>query len=197
MLFSTKNIYFDMVKSDAELQQILTLQTANLKYQLSETTQQSQGFLTVQHTLAQLLALNQDLPQIIAKADQQLIGYALAMSADSKGRVPELQSMFDVFDALQYQGKPLSAYGYYVMGQICVHADYRGKGIFRGLYETHKTLFSHNFELCITEISSSNERSIRAHAQLGFETIHTYNDELDEWHIAIWDFAKQPKNEWL
>ena len=112
-----------MVKSEAELQQILTLQAANLKYQLSESTRQSQGFLTVQHTLAQLQALNQDLPQIIAKADQQLIGYALAMSADSKGRVPELQSMFDVFDALHYQGKPLSSYGYYVLGQICVHAD--------------------------------------------------------------------------
>lgn len=195
MVFTTQNIIFDMVKTDADIQQILDLQQANAKQLLSEATRKQEGFVTVQHSLAQLTQMNQDLPQILAKADHQVIGYALAMSTQQREQVPELVSMFDLFDQLHYLGQPLNMYPYYVMGQICVAQAYRGKGIFHGLYETHRTLFSHNFRLCVTEISSSNARSLRAHEKVGFETIHTYTDDIDEWYIVIWDFEKYPKLE--
>ncbi len=195
MVFTTQNIIFDMVKTDADIQQILDLQQANAKQLLSEATRKQEGFVTVQHSLAQLTQMNQDLPQILAKADNQVIGYALAMSTQQREQVPELVSMFDLFDQLNYLGQPLNMYPYYVMGQICVAQAYRGKGIFHGLYETHRTLFSHNFRLCVTEISSSNARSLRAHEKVGFETIHTYTDDIDEWNIVIWDFEKYPKLE--
>ena len=45
MLFSTQNIYFDIVKSKDDLEQILALQAENLKENLPESMRFQDGFL--------------------------------------------------------------------------------------------------------------------------------------------------------
>jgi len=185
MLFSTQNIYFDIVKSKDDLEQILALQAENLKENLPESMRFQDGFVTVNHTLDQLAQMNIELPQIVAKADDQIIGYALAMPQSMKFHIKSLIPMFEMLDQLIFNGKPLKDYEYYVMGQICIQKEYRGKGIFKGLYEMHKTLFYKNFDLCVTEISTANPRSIKAHEKIGFQTINAYRDDIDEWNVVV------------
>lgn len=49
----------------------------------------------------------------------------------------------------------------------------------------------HKYDFAITEIHKSNIRSIKAHARIGFELIHSYKDPNgDEWDIVIWDWKK-------
>ncbi|MGI8582907.1 MAG: hypothetical protein ACR2KX_11945 [Chitinophagaceae bacterium] len=36
-------------------------------------------------------------------------------------------------------------------------------------------------------IKTKNYRSQKAHEKVGFITIHTYNDALDEWNVVAWD----------
>jgi len=74
------------------------------------------------------------------------------------------------------------------MGQVCVAAPYRGKGVFDLLYNQHKAAFSHKYDFVITDIATRNTRSMRAHARIGFKKIHTYRDELDEWDTVLWDW---------
>jgi len=74
------------------------------------------------------------------------------------------------------------------MGQICIDKTYRGKGIFNILYQKHKELYSHKYDLLVTEISVNNPRSLRAHEKVGFKIIHTYHDALDEWAVVVWDW---------
>ena len=76
------------------------------------------------------------------------------------------------------------------MGQICVGKDYRGQGVFRQLYLAHRERLSQDFDYCITEVSTSNIRSMRAHQNIGFQVLHTFTDELDEWNIVLWDWTK-------
>jgi hypothetical protein len=100
----------------------------------------------------------------------------------------ELESMFQGFDTLQWKGRPVNEYAYYVMGQICIDKGYRGQGLFERLYHKHKDVYQSEFDFIITEVATRNQRSLKAHLRIGFETIDTYTDNLDEWAVVVWDW---------
>jgi len=168
---------------------ILTLQKANLKQGTLRTDQKQDGFVTVTHDMDLLNNMHKLLPQIVAVDDGEVVGYALSMDMAVKDHIPVLQPMFDMINQLEYQGAPLEPGSFYVMGQVCIAADSRGQGLFGALYDAHRSYFEDEFSYCITEVSSSNQRSIRAHEKVGFQTIHTFSDATDEWNILLWDWS--------
>jgi RimJ/RimL family protein N-acetyltransferase len=56
-------------------------------------------------------------------------------------------------------------------------------------YKAYRNFYGHKYDFAITEIASSNPRSIRAHEKVGFENIHSYKgpDET-EWIVVAWDW---------
>ncbi len=166
---------------------MLALQQLNLPHRSSAEKIAQQGFVTVQHSLALLEKMNNAARHVIAKDGDKVVGYALVMLPSFQDMVPVLKPMFRKLETLSYFDTPLDSLKYYVMGQICIAEDYRGQGIFQGLYEKHKELYSSQFDLCITEVATRNPRSIRAHQKVGFEIIHTFTDETDTWHIIAWN----------
>lgn len=178
-----------LAQTTEELEQILELQEANLGRNLSAADKKSNGFVTVKHDLSVLKKMNAAASQIIAKDDDRVVGYALVMPKEFSAFVPVLVPMFEMFEKLSYNGKNLINYSYYVMGQICIADTHRGKGIFEQLYAKHKEAYSKQFEICLTEVSSSNTRSMRAHEKVGFKTIHNFDDQTDNWNIMVWDWT--------
>ncbi len=176
------------VTTTEELQQVLDLQKKYLVGNIGQEEMQSQGFLTVQHTLALLQQMHSLAPSIIIKDGEKVVAYALVMLRECRNLVPALVPMFDSFDRLQWQDKPLSNYRFYVMGQVCVAKEYRGQGLFDMLYQHHRKIYQPQFDFIITEVATRNKRSLRAHERAGFKTIHIYRDELDEWEVVLWDW---------
>ncbi len=181
-------LYAQQVVSNEELQQILALQQLNLRGIHHEKEEAEQGFVTVAHSLNVLQQMHQLEPSVIAKDKDTLAGYALAMTKECSGIVPELFSLFDGLNQLMYKSKPLSEYSFYVMGQICVAKEYRGKAVFDMLYHMHKEIFHNKYEFVVTQIATRNLRSMRAHERVGFKTIKIHSDKLDEWALVIWDW---------
>ena len=181
-----------LATSIQDLNGILTLQAANLKGSQPEDNQKKEGFVTVQHDLEILKEMNRLHPQIIAVAENQVIGYALVMGREMQTKIPVLQPMFAMFDHVTYKGKPVNAYNFYVMGQVGIAAGYRGQGIFKGLYHKHKSAYAQIFDFCVTEVSAHNQRSMKAHLNIGFEVIHSFHDTTDHWHILLlpWEHLK-------
>ena len=188
MNVSPAHILFTTIADDDDIRQVLALQQANLSVQVSAEIAASQGFVTVQHDFDLLKKMNEAIPQVIAKADDKVVGYALVMLPSFQELIPVLKPMFLLFANLDFNGKKVAEYQYYVMGQICVAEGYRGAGIFDGLYQLHRTLFRSQFDFVATEIASRNTRSIRAHQRVGFQTIHKFQDETDHWEIVVWDW---------
>ena len=174
-----------LVQSTTELQQILSLQQANIKTNLSVAEIAEQGFVTVVHSLDILTQLHQLHPSIIVKDGDVLAGYALVMPVECAGLVPVLLPAFESIKKLTYQGKPMNDWRWYMMGQICVAKDYRGLGVFKMLYDGHRQLYEGQFDICVTEISTSNKRSLRAHEKVGFKTIDVFSDATDEWATVV------------
>ncbi|GAB3490842.1 hypothetical protein GCM10027341_03080 [Spirosoma knui] len=180
------------VQSDADVHGILDLQQKNLRKNVSLDIQVDQGFVTVEHDPDVLTRMNQAAPSVIAKDGDAVVGYALTMLPQFGTDVPELLPLFELINTLTYQDKPLRSYDWYVMGQVCVADGYRGQRLFDRMYEHQREVYSDRYQLLVTDISELNTRSLRAHARVGFEPIHSFHDvTLDEtWVIVVWDWQK-------
>jgi len=181
-------LYATIVQTEDELYQILDLQKENLRGTISNNEEKEQGFVTVAHTYESLKQMHQLQPSVIVKDGDVLAGYALVMTKECSALIPELISMFEHFDDIYYKEKPLNDYSFYIMGQVCVSKPYRGQGVFGMLYQKHREWLQPMFDFVVTEIATRNKRSIRAHEKVGFATIHTYTDDLDEWAVVVWDW---------
>jgi hypothetical protein len=178
------------VKSEDDVRGILALQQKNLKKNLTPEQIQSQGFLTVEHKFSVLKAMNDAQPSVIVKDGDTVVAYCLAMFPQFRNDVPELKTLFDTIDEIDYEGQTVKDFKYVVMGQVCVGEGYRGLGFFDGMYQKLREELSAKFELCVTDISTNNTRSLKAHARVGFIPVKDFNDAiLDEiWRVVVWDW---------
>ncbi|MEJ0101634.1 MAG: GNAT family N-acetyltransferase [Bacteroidota bacterium] len=181
-------IHATTVSTHGELQQILDLQKRNLKQHISENEKDEQGFLTMPFDMPMLETLHAVAPTVIIKDDDNVVAYAIVLLQEGRKAYPDIEPMFVNFENLSWQGKPLYDYKFYAMGQICVDKAYRGKGLFDMLYQKHKEIYQNKFDFIVTEISTSNYRSLNAHKRVGFVIINTFTDPLDEWDVVIWDW---------
>ena len=175
--------------TSSDLEGILGLQKSNLRKGLTAHEIESQGFVTVDHTYEILEDLNKHERHIIAKDKSKVIGYVLAMTKHSKFDIPILLPMFQEFDKTFYKEKFISDYNYIIVGQVCVDKNYRGKGIFDNCYNSYMNHYRGKYDFAITEIASTNLRSLNAHKRIGFEEVHSYfGPDNTEWIIVIWDW---------
>lgn len=181
-------IYATTVSTKDELQQILDLQKKNLKQHISSDEKEEQGFLTMPFSMDMLEKFHAIAPAVIVKDDDLVAAYAIVVLQEGRKSYPDLEPMFLNLEKLSWQGKSLHDYNFYVMGQICVDKAYRSKGLFDMLYDKHKEIYQHQFDFIVTEISTSNYRSLKAHKRVGFVTIHTFNDALDQWDVVLWNW---------
>ncbi len=184
-----ENIIIDIARDKRDLEQIIALQRLNHRDYLNAEERQSNGFVTLMHDMNQLQSMMESAPQVVARSGDKIIGFALVLLKDHSNMFPILQPMFDLFDETEYLGRILGRTDYYVMGQVCIAENYRGKGIFQRLYQEHRRLLSSAFEHCLTEASIHNKPSIRAHEKIGFQTIKEYSDHTDDWAMLLWDWT--------
>jgi hypothetical protein len=182
-------IVYTTAKTNEEIQQVLELQKSNLPQNLTSEQITTQGFVTVNHSFDTLKKMNSIEQSIIAKDNDHVIGYLLAMTGESKNDIPVLIPMFRIFDNVMYKNKKISAYNYIVVGQVCIAEVWRGQGILDNCYSAYKKCFRHKYDFAITEILDKNKRSLNAHKRIGFETVHSYPAPGGgEWKIVLWDW---------
>ncbi|WP_345955538.1 hypothetical protein [Mucilaginibacter sp. PAMB04168] len=184
-------IALETAKSVQQFEQILKLQKSNHRDSLSPAQQIAEGFVYAQYNLHTLQQLSEFEAQIIATDGKKVIGYNLAISTQLVSKLPDLKSMFYAFDQTTYQGRLLRTYSYVVGGQVCVDKGYRGQGLLRRMYNEMKTLGNGRYELCVTDVSQRNTRSLQAHLNIGFVVAGTYEHDGEIWHTVVWDWKKQ------
>ena len=185
----THRYQVDTVQGTADLEQIVALQHDNHLTGLSADEARAQGFVTVRHDVDILRQMHALAPSIVARDGERVVAYALTMPRECRALCPVLEPMFQLFETLEYRGRPLTQQRFYVMGQICIDKAYRGQGLFDALYTKHRELYAPRFDLLITEVATRNTRSMRAHERVGFQTVHIHRDATDEWALVLWDWT--------
>jgi len=184
------HISFTVASSDEDFEQILQLQKENLLHNLSEQLLSEHGFVFAEHTIPILKSMATHLPQVIALYNNRVIGYNLAMSSEMKNELPSLSPMFNEFDKCTYKDKPLTEYKFIVGGQVCVDKNFRGQGLMSQLYHETINRLPGDYQLCVTEISTRNIKSLRSHQKMGFKVIADYNDGQELWNIVAWELNR-------
>lgn len=182
-------VTFAVATTDQHFEQILLLQKQNHYSCISEDQQEQEGFVFAAHSMELLKVMAASVPQVIALYQGKVIGYNLAMTNSMERVLPSLGPMFQEFKNWNYEGKPLMDYQFIIGGQVCVDKNFRGMGLIRSLYHKTKEMAGDNYQCCVTEISTRNLNSLKAHQRMGFEILGTYNDGVENWNLVIWKFA--------
>ncbi|MFM1878668.1 MAG: hypothetical protein RLZZ241_1534 [Bacteroidota bacterium] len=166
-------------ENDSELLEILKLQQDNLFDNIAPEVREREGFLKVRHNLDLLRQMQDRVPQVIAIDGNTLAGYALCMHREQYNLISTLSPLYKIAET--HLPKEMD---YVIMGQICVAKGYRGQGHFNRLYTKLR-------ELCndlpvVTEIASINSRSLKAHRNVGFETLGSHQEQDFNWHVVLW-----------
>ena len=177
------NIIYSRAATDEELHQILKLQERNLRTVLSTKERLEEGFVTLKHSFEMLKKMNDACAHCIVKHEGEVVGYALSMLQDFKNDIPLLAPMFHEIDEV-LQEKDLYK-NYIAMGQICVDKNFRGHGVFRGLYYYMANQLKDDFDAIITEVDTKNTRSSNAHKAVGFEVLKNYTSNNQRWEVIF------------
>lgn len=183
-------INLDVASSTQHFEQIVDLQRRYHRSALLPDTQEREGFVFAEHSVALLRRMSAELPQAIAVAnDGNVVGYCLSLPLSLRKELPSLAPMFEQFGRCAYHGRPLSSFRFFVGGQVCVDRAYRGRGLLARLYDQVRLTAPSTYDLCVTEIAARNQVSIRAHERMGFEVISTYSDGSEAWVIVAWNLT--------
>ncbi|TMU55362.1 GNAT family N-acetyltransferase [Flagellimonas algicola] len=174
-------VRYTQATSDGHLEQILELQQRNLPKNISAEELKNEGFLTVEHSFSILKEMNEECGHIIALDHEKVVAYALCMHPKFSESITVLKPMFHEIN-LAISGRQ----NYMVMGQICVDKNYRGKGVFRKLYETMQAKLPEGMDTIITEVDAKNQRSLNAHLAIGFTELKRYQgDDGKDWVLIV------------
>jgi phosphinothricin acetyltransferase len=92
------------------------------------------------------------------------------------------------------------AYRFTVETSVYVHADFRGRGVGRALYEQLiPRLVTQGFRRAVAGITLPNDPSVRLHEALGFERVGVFRDvgfKFGRWHdVGFWERQLAPLEE--
>lgn len=178
---------YTVAKTAAHFSGILALQQANLLRNIDATEAKSEGFVSVEHNLELLQAMNVPHGHQIVVDQGKVVAYALFMLPHFAYQIPMLIPFIERLNTLNWQGKALKDSSYFIIGQLCVAKAYRGKGIAKQLYKKMAQRLAPHFELMLTEVATQNTASLRAHQKAGFQTAQQYLDNNQQsWEIVIY-----------
>ncbi|HVZ25356.1 MAG TPA: GNAT family N-acetyltransferase [Sediminibacterium sp.] len=177
---------FEWTGKNADFRQILALQKENL---ISAVSDPSEGFVTLEMDESSLDAMRGPYQHVIAREGEKLAGYALVMLPGYADSFPLLDPMIRFIRQAYYQDQRVAELRYFIMGQICVAADFRQQGVFRELYRQLRTQMQSGFDLVITEVSRANPRSLQGHKAVGFRSLRIPGQPAAaDWDIIGWNW---------
>ncbi len=183
-------IEIKLTETDKELIGIRALQESNLHRNLSIEEASEEGFVTASYTLEFLKYMHEAHPSVIAKDGDEVVGYALVATHAVSHQHDLLKGLFSEIDALEYKGLIMKGRRYVVVGQLCVGKGYRGKGLAKRMYDFFRDALREKYDFALTDVVSSNLRSLRAHEKTGFIVAGTLQYGGVDWDLVLWDWTR-------
>ncbi|CAM2934282.1 GNAT family N-acetyltransferase [Flavobacterium frigoris] len=174
-----------------DIESVLLLQELYLVSNLTEEEKKA-GFVTTPFTVAQLTEVMANQGLFIAKDGNKVIAYIFAESWTFFNQWPIFTYMCTLFPTLSFEYfKIITTTNSFQYGPICIHADYRGKGLIRPLFELMRSNMVTKFSLGLTFINKKNIPSLKAHTEkLNWTIIGEFQFNNNEYNILAYDMNK-------
>jgi L-amino acid N-acyltransferase YncA len=170
---------------ESDINQILKIQAANQRENLTPS-QQKDGYLSIAFSADEFNEFNHDLCVVVAKEDNEVIGYCCISSAGFNSQFPILDQI--VANVASYplpetDDIPVEERTC-IYGPVCVSRSRRGKGVLKKIssfgLEIAKEI---GYTYCLSFISAENVRSISAHMKISFQQVGKVNHNGNEYIV--------------
>jgi len=185
----TEIITFEIAKI-SDIEGVLALQDLYLVTNLSEE-EKAFGFVTTPFTVQQLTEVIQKQELFLAKDSNQIIGYIFTGSWDFFKQWPIFDYMTRLIPKLNFLDFDITTENTFQYGPICIHKDYRGKGLITTLFELMRINLSQKYPLSLTFINKINIPSTKAHTEkLKWTIIGDFQFNNNDYYILAYDMKQ-------
>ncbi|TDE29249.1 GNAT family acetyltransferase [Flavobacterium ranwuense] len=182
----TESIQFETGKM-SDIDGVLALQELYLVANLSEE-EKAFGFVTTPFTIQQLTEVINEKDLFIAKDNNKIIAYIFAGSWDFFKQWPIFNHMSSLFSDLTFLDFEITTTNSFQYCPICIHKEYRGKGLITPLFEFMRTHMVQKYPLSLTFINKTNIPSAKAHTEkLKWTIIGEFQFNNNEYFILAYD----------
>ena len=174
----------------SHIEGILALQELYLVDNLSQKEKQA-GFVTTRFTTDQLIAIIGQKGLFVAIDNDKLVAYIFAADWNYYCQWPIFRHMITCFPSLQFKNFKINTTDSFQYGPICIHADYRGKGLIIPFFEFMRKEMVKSFPLSLTFINRTNIASLKAHTiKLNWKIVGEFEFNANEYCILAYDMSK-------
>lgn len=182
-------ITFEIAKI-SDIQGVLALQDLYLVTNLSEE-EKAFGFVTTPFTVQQLTEVIQKEELFLAKDNNKIIAYIFAGSWEFFNQWPIFNYMNSLFPKLTFLDFKITTTNSFQYGPICIHKNYRGKGLITSLFELMRINLSQKYPLSLTFINKINIPSTKAHTEkLKWTIIGDFQFNTNDYYILAYDMKQ-------
>lgn len=162
---------------------ILQLQAANYVGRLS-ARERGGGFLSAEFTAQQIADMAEQQVIMVARERKQVLGFVCGSGPDFKQQPPAVARMVREFDHVDYRGRRLSSYRWFLYGPVCIDRAQRGRGLLRKLCQALIEEVSGKYEVGVALVDDENVHSLEAHVDgLGMIQAGGFEDGGHRYHI--------------
>ena len=185
----TDKITFEIAQLN-DIDGVLALQELYLVANLSEE-EKAAGFVTTPFTIPQLQEVIQKQELFIAKDDNKIVAYIFGGSWDFFKQWPIFEYMSSLLPELEFLEFDITQFNSFQYGPICIHQEYRGKGLIASFFEFMRIAMLQKYPLALTFINTINIPSIKAHTEkLNWTVISTFQFNSNDYFILAYDMTK-------
>ncbi len=169
---------------------VLALQELYLVANLTET-EKIDGFVTTPFTIPQLQEVIKKQELFIAKTDNTIIAYIFGGSWDFFKQWPIFDHMTSLLPTLEFLNFEITTTNSFQYGPICIHKEFRGKGLITPLFEFMRIHMFEKYPLALTFINKINIPSTKAHTKkLNWSIIDDFQFNNNDYFILAYDMKK-------
>ncbi|MFV8327440.1 GNAT family acetyltransferase [Flavobacterium sp. ZS1P14] len=184
-----ENLQLEIAKHN-DINGILALQELYHVSNLSEEEKAS-GFVTTLFSKAQLTEIIEQEGLFLAKDNTTIIAYIFSGGWDFFKQWPIFNYMTTLFPDLTFLDFDITATNSFQYGPICIHKDYRGKGLITPLFEFMRKHVVKRYPLALTFINKTNIPSAKAHTEkLKWTIIADFQFNDNNYFILAYDMAQ-------
>jgi predicted GNAT superfamily acetyltransferase len=98
-----------------------------------------------------------------------------------------LAAMLAALPGMSFLGRSLASQRTFVYGPVCVAAQWRGKGVLRGMYDALRREIAGDYDTGVLFVAKDNPHSLHAHADgLGMTLVGDFQfDARNYWTLAF------------
>lgn len=186
----TEKVTFEIAQMN-DIEGVLALQELYLVANLTEA-EKTAGFVTTPFTIPQLQEVIEKQELYIAKHDSTTIAYIFGGSWDFFKQWPIFDYMTSLLPTLEFLDFDITLTNSFQYGPICIHKEFRGKGLITPLFEFMRIHMIEKYPLALTFINKCNIPSTKAHTEkLNWMIISEFQFNNNDYLILAYDM-KQP-----